>query len=192
MTPVWSILFNVVPVQFNVCSRLFGNTHHVRFITGAWLKEATVALPFKTCCHREGCDVGSSLPSTANQKLAGSTEIWNGIAGFKVQSANHYTIEPRAQQLEVCALVFVWELTVDTSYVIKRFCVKFANIAYNTKRLQYAYVCHLWGKLTLSPQLRLNDSNINRANKRARYLWVQNILFIKCDASVVLYQELNI
>ncbi len=94
MTPVWSILFNVVPVQFNVCSRSFGNTHHVRFITGALLKEATVALPFKTCCHREGCDVGSSLPSTASQKLAGSTEIWNWIAGFKVQSANCYTMEP--------------------------------------------------------------------------------------------------
>ncbi len=94
MTPVWSILFNVVPVQFNVCSRFFGNTHHVRFITGARLKEATVALPFKTCCHREGCDVGSSLPSTASQKLAGSTEIWNWIAGFKFQSANCYTMEP--------------------------------------------------------------------------------------------------
>ena len=24
----------------------------------------------------------------------GSTEIWTRIAGFKVQSANHYTIEP--------------------------------------------------------------------------------------------------
>ena len=28
-------------------------------------------------------------------KNPGSTEIWTRIAGFKVQSANHYTIEPR-------------------------------------------------------------------------------------------------
>ena len=27
--------------------------------------------------------------------IVGSTEIWTRIAGFKVQSANHYTIEPR-------------------------------------------------------------------------------------------------
>ncbi len=36
---------------------------------------STVALPFITLCHREGCEVGSYLPSTASQKLAGSTEI---------------------------------------------------------------------------------------------------------------------
>ena len=28
-------------------------------------------------------------------KNLGSTEIWTRIAGFKVQSANHYTIEPK-------------------------------------------------------------------------------------------------
>ena len=28
-------------------------------------------------------------------KTLGSTEIWTRIAGFKVQSANHYTIEPQ-------------------------------------------------------------------------------------------------
>ncbi len=27
-------------------------------------------------------------------KSLGSTEIWTRIAGFRVQSANHYTIEP--------------------------------------------------------------------------------------------------
>ncbi len=37
--PVCSIFFNVVPVQFNVCSRFFGNTHRVRLLTGAWLKQ---------------------------------------------------------------------------------------------------------------------------------------------------------
>ncbi len=26
---------------------------------------------------------------------SGSTQIWTGVAGFKVQSANRYTIEPR-------------------------------------------------------------------------------------------------
>ena len=30
------------------------------------------------------------------RKKTGSTEIWTRIAGFKVQSANHYTIEPGA------------------------------------------------------------------------------------------------
>ena len=29
------------------------------------------------------------------EKREGSTEIWTRIAGFKVQSANHYTIEPQ-------------------------------------------------------------------------------------------------
>ena len=29
------------------------------------------------------------------KKIEGSTEIWTRIAGFKVQSANRYTIEPR-------------------------------------------------------------------------------------------------
>ena len=29
-----------------------------------------------------------------SDKKEGSTEIWTRIAGFKVQSANHYTIEP--------------------------------------------------------------------------------------------------
>ena len=29
-----------------------------------------------------------------SQDIWGSTEIWTRIAGFKVQSANHYTIEP--------------------------------------------------------------------------------------------------
>ena len=28
------------------------------------------------------------------KRFSGSTEIWTRIAGFKVQSANHYTIEP--------------------------------------------------------------------------------------------------
>ena len=28
-------------------------------------------------------------------KMLGPTEIWTRIAGFKVQSANHYTIEPK-------------------------------------------------------------------------------------------------
>ncbi len=36
---------------------------------------STIALPFKTRCHREGWELGSYLPSTASQKLAGSTEI---------------------------------------------------------------------------------------------------------------------
>ena len=30
-------------------------------------------------------------------KKLGSTEIWTRIAGFRVQSANHYTIEPYMQ-----------------------------------------------------------------------------------------------
>ncbi len=31
---------------------------------------------------------------TQNERKAGSTEIWTRIAGFRVQSANRYTMEP--------------------------------------------------------------------------------------------------
>ena len=33
------------------------------------------------------------------EKREGSTEIWTRIAGFKVQSANHYTIEPGSTRM---------------------------------------------------------------------------------------------
>jgi hypothetical protein len=35
--------------------------------------------------------------------LTGSTQIWTGVAGFKVQSANRYTIEPH----ECTALLYL-------------------------------------------------------------------------------------
>ena len=35
-----------------------------------------------------------SLYINIQKYMTGSTEIWTRIAGFKVQSANHYTIEP--------------------------------------------------------------------------------------------------
>ena len=34
-----------------------------------------------------------------DKKVSGSTEIWTRIAGFRVLSANHYTIEPRVAHL---------------------------------------------------------------------------------------------
>jgi len=34
------------------------------------------------------------LKNNFREKKKGSTEIWTRIAGFKVQSANRYTIEP--------------------------------------------------------------------------------------------------
>ena len=34
------------------------------------------------------------LESIKKKFTLGSTEIWTRIAGFRVQSANHYTIEP--------------------------------------------------------------------------------------------------
>ncbi len=40
------------------------------------------------------------------QKMPGSTEIRTRIAGFKVQSANHYTIEPLALKPKVKMLAF--------------------------------------------------------------------------------------
>ena len=38
-----------------------------------------------------------SLYTKVQKYMTGSTEIWTRIAGFKVQSANHYTIEPYLQ-----------------------------------------------------------------------------------------------
>ena len=35
---------------------------------------------------------------SADVKNVGPTEIWTRIAGFRVQSANHYTIEPRVHR----------------------------------------------------------------------------------------------
>ena len=40
-----------------------------------------------------------SHPHNTSKNYQGSTEIWTRIAGFKVQSANHYTIEPWHVQL---------------------------------------------------------------------------------------------
>ena len=37
------------------------------------------------------------------QKVRGPTEIWTRIAGFKVQSANHYTMEPWVLQWQDCS-----------------------------------------------------------------------------------------
>ena len=41
-------------------------------------------------------------------KNLGSTEIWTRIAGFKVQSANHYTIEPCGHTRLWCVWWFHW------------------------------------------------------------------------------------
>ncbi len=88
-----------------MCVLILWEHSPVRFITGARLKEATVALPFKTCCHREGCDVGSSLPSTASQKLAGSTEIEIGSLD---SNSRALTVTPWNQaEAGASALLFV-------------------------------------------------------------------------------------
>ena len=44
-----------------------------------------------------------------SQMQQGSTEIWTRIAGFKVQSANHYTMEPPLRYL-VKFLKQIWQL----------------------------------------------------------------------------------
>ena len=41
--------------------------------------------------------LGTSLVALGYPSKLGSTEIWTRIAGFKVQSANHYTIEPHSE-----------------------------------------------------------------------------------------------
>ena len=44
-----------------------------------------------------------------SQMQQGSTEIWTRIAGFKVQSANHYTMEPPPRSL-LKFLKHIWQL----------------------------------------------------------------------------------
>ena len=44
------------------------------------------------------------------KKKWGSTEIWTRIAGFKVQSANHYTMEPLLWKLVKILRVFLFKL----------------------------------------------------------------------------------
>ena len=46
-------------------------------------------------------------------KNLGSTEIWTRIAGFKVQSANHYTMEPlRTNALSKWIEVFIFLMSL--------------------------------------------------------------------------------
>ena len=56
---------------------------HAAFWSG--VRRATVA-PRSQLNHK--------LTKLGRKQNEGSTEIWTRIAGFKVQSANHYTIEP--------------------------------------------------------------------------------------------------
>ena len=45
---------------------------------------------------------GVRRATIAPRSQSGSTEIWTRIAGFKVQSANHYTMEPKVCCEQVC------------------------------------------------------------------------------------------
>ena len=59
------------------------------FLTPTWFEHAA---------FWSGVRRATVAPRSHNDKRVkkiGSTEIWTRIAGFKVQSANHYTIEPR-------------------------------------------------------------------------------------------------
>ena len=62
-------------------------------------------------------EVPGSNPGRAQhfwQNLVGSTEIWTRIAGFRVLSANHYTMEPHC-----------WGVSGKRKRVEQNICVKF-------------------------------------------------------------------
>ena len=49
------------------------------------------------CPRRKTCNMAIKFRKENKKCTSGSTEIWTRIAGFRVLSANHYTIEPPAQ-----------------------------------------------------------------------------------------------
>ena len=56
------------------------------------LNHATISIIF--CWVKEVSKTNILLSANIDRGIEGSTEIWTRIAGFKVRSANHYTIEP--------------------------------------------------------------------------------------------------
>ena len=59
-------------------------------------------------------------PRAKKISLQGSTEIWTRIAGFKVQSANRYTIEPiRFNTSYILFIVFLTNLNIISQISIE-------------------------------------------------------------------------
>ena len=78
-------IFLVGPPPFN---NFDGVGKQKSFMTPTWFEHAA---------FWSGVRRATVAPRSHNDKRVkkiGSTEIWTRIAGFKVQSANHYTIEP--------------------------------------------------------------------------------------------------
>ena len=69
-----------------------------------------------SCASKPQFAQSTSRRGQQRQKcLSGSTETWTRIAGFRVLSANHYTIEPQTPQMEKYASYYprcwVFEMT---------------------------------------------------------------------------------
>ena len=88
-----SVTWNIVRIK--VYSRLFVHLSCAKIISKCdWKKWKMILTPtwFEHAAFWSGVRRATVAPRS--QVVSGSTEIWTRIAGFKVQSANHYTIEP--------------------------------------------------------------------------------------------------
>ena len=65
-----------------------------KFMTPTWFEHAAFWSGVRRATVAPRSQLNHKLTKLRRKQNEGSTEIWTRIAGFKVQSANHYTIEP--------------------------------------------------------------------------------------------------
>ena len=95
-----SVTWNIVRIK--VYLRLFVHLSSAKIISKFDWKWKMILTPtwFEHAAFWSGVRRATVAPRSRTE--SGSTEIWTRIAGFKVQSANHYTMEPRVSQQQVC------------------------------------------------------------------------------------------
>ena len=66
-------------------------------------------------CYVKNKQYSCKWLSDPESKMLGPTEIWTRIAGFKVQSANHYTMGPLLSKIEI----FVFKQNILYFWIFK-------------------------------------------------------------------------
>ena len=79
-----------------------------------WKKYSNVNFETKWGSEKNSLSFSWKVIYIKNEKKQGPTEIWTRIAGFKVQSANHYTMGPFLENLAILVELYVHDLLLHT------------------------------------------------------------------------------